>query len=147
MTHSRIRALVSALLTLVAAPVLAQEGAGASAPVTIALVSRSHYRDAEVAIVRRSGTSPHDVIIVTRGSLRARALADAVEQLVLLRARDGAVPAANALFRVRVDERARPLDGPASAWVATLRHASRMTVPGIGEVPAITITPPERRTR
>jgi hypothetical protein len=91
-----------------------------------------------VVILRRTMVKPHDVILVRSSGLDAELIAQAVRVLQMTRRATGRVPTEDALIAVdppgaskppRVDE--------AEQWVASLRSAKPMKLPGVGTVPIL----------
>jgi hypothetical protein len=120
-------------------------------PVTVVLADSFPYSGATAAIVRRPRTQPHDVILLSPSSSGA-ALAAAVMQLLIIRERDGDVPVAPSLFRVREGARAGHLLEPEMATaisiVDRLRTKPKRSLPGVtGRVRTTEIYLPSRAMR
>jgi hypothetical protein len=166
----RIVAATLAVAALaVATPLNAQQGRQFSetarpekarrVPVTVALVDRLPHPGAAAVILRQTGGAPRDVIVLQRDSATGARLAAAVMNLLVIREREGDLPATGAVFRVRENaarQGAAPAAGlgltkrdmrTADAVVTRLRAARPQTVPGLGPARATVLYLPSRAMR
>jgi hypothetical protein len=148
MKNSVRRLFSQALALLVLAVPVAAQPARAPArtpsrvPVTVAVVERLPYPEAPFIILRQSGS---DYVLLPLEA-DAALLTDAVNALLLARRQGGDQPTANAILRVRAPEggRARRPLPWAARVLADLRRAPLLSVPGVGEVPAVQIWLPRQ---
>lgn len=123
-------------------------------PVTIALVDQFPARTGNVpgVILRRTGTTPHDVILLRNADATGAQLAGAILHLMVVRERGGDSARVAGTFRLPTASR-----GP-RAWertelvhaeriVGRLRHAAVQDIPGVGRVRATEIYLPSRSMR
>lgn len=122
-------------------------------PVTIALVDQlpAGSGDAPAVLLRRTRTSPHDVLLLRRDQASGSALAAAVLHLLIVRERTGDTARADGVFRMptargtRIWERTEQVR--AGRIVAHLRHAEPRDIPAVGRVPAKEIYLPSSAMR
>jgi hypothetical protein len=123
-------------------------------PVTIALMDQlpPEAGNAPAVLLRRTGTTPRDVILLRRADASGAQLAGAILHLMVVRERAGDTARVDGIFRLpaamrgpRVWERTEQVR--ADRIVAQLRHAEPRDVPGVGRVPAKELYLPSRAMR
>lgn len=110
----------------------------------IAVTDSFPYQRTGAVILRRTGHTDQDVILVRRDKVEARRLAEAVGTMQAVRRRFGNVPTKNALIRVQEGGPERRLTAEAANWVQMLTQVQALDVPGIGRVRYIRLFLPNR---
>lgn len=117
--------------------------------VTLALADTLSGGDA-FRILRRADAEPHDVILFRPGADSAT-LSEAVEHLLLIRARQGDTARTTGLVRVRRGADAAGAGFRMLPWagrvMADLARAGRRSIPGAGTVRSVRIWLPPQRGR
>jgi hypothetical protein len=138
----RVAVFAMLLLSLVEPKLGRAQSPDRRAPVTIAVVDTFTYHNADVVIVRRAVTMPHDVIVVKRDKLRPSWLAEAIVALRAVRQQAGEIPETDMLVRVPPPTRIHRYQHMAEGWAHTLQLTPQSQLDGIGRASVLTVDVP-----
>jgi hypothetical protein len=113
----------------------------------VAIDGNFKYKNTDAVVLRRATVQPHDVILIRTGKASPEQIAEAVDLLQALRARQGDVPTADALIRVPPPGPVRAHAREASDWAGILREIRPSDLPGVGEVAHLGLWLPHRNVR